>query len=145
MRGNVQEPSMTDQRQRLRFEGISLESTPNGRCKVTVSLEWCDRVIEGFAEGLETHQGRIQAAANATLRAAMSAAGKRLHFEIAGVKSVRAFDGWVVIMRVNGEAESRTHRLLGSASCEGEAELPRTAAFALLDATNRLLEKHVGS
>jgi hypothetical protein len=126
---------MSDQRQRLRFEAITVEVTPSGHCKVAVSLEWDGRVVEGTAQRLDTHQGRIQAAAGA--------AGEGIQFEIAGVKSVRAFDGWVVIMRVNATVGPANHRLLGSAACEKEAELPRTAALALLDASNRLLARHV--
>ena len=134
---------MSEQRQRLRFEDITVEVTASGHCKVAVRLEWDGRVVEGTAQRLDTHQGRIQAAAGATVRAALLAAGEGIQFEIAGVKSVRAFDGWVVIMRVNAMVGPTNHRLLGSAACEKEAELPRTAALALLDASNRLIARHV--
>ena len=108
-----------------------------------VTLEWCGKEIEGAAEGLETHHGRVRASADATMQAALAATGKDVHFDLVGVKSVRAFDGWVVILRVTGRAGSRSYRLLGSASCEQERDLPRAAALAVLDATNRLLERHV--
>ena len=71
----------------------------------------------------------------------MSAAGKRIHAELLGVKAVRAFDGWVVVVRLYAEVEGRTVRLLGAASCESEAGLAKGAAIAVLDATNRVLEK----
>ena len=134
---------MTEQRKRLRFEDVTVEVTSSGHCKVAVSLEWSGRVVEGAAQRLDTHQGRIQAAASATVRAALLATGSGIEFEIAGVKSVRAFDGWVVIMRVNASIGATSHRLLGSSSCERDSELPRAAALAMLDASNRLLERHV--
>jgi len=108
-----------------------------------VRLEWCGQTIDGVAEGVETHQGRLRASAEATLQAASAATANRARFEMVGVKAVRAFDGWVVIVRVNGNAGERAYRLLGSASCEDEARLSNTAALALLDATNRLLERYV--
>jgi hypothetical protein len=53
---------------------------------------------------------------------------------------VRAFDGWVVIAQLSGEAVE-SHRLLGAAPCETEEELPRAAVQAVLDATNRVMAR----
>ena len=83
-------PQVDLPRQRLRFEDISHESGPDGRCRVGVRLEWCGRTLESQADGLETHHGKIRASAAATLEAALAAAGKRIHFELLGVKAVRA-------------------------------------------------------
>lgn len=137
-------PQVDLPRQRLRFDEILHESAPDGRCNVGVRLEWCGRMLEARAEGLETHHGRIRAAAAATLDAALAAAGKRIHLELLGVKAVRAFDGWVVVVRVAGEVSGRSFRLLGSASCEDEEGLTKAAAQSILDATNRLLERYAG-
>ena len=67
-----------------------------------------------------------------------------MHGELVGVKAVRAFDGWVVVVRLNAEAGGKRLQLLGSASCEGEDELIRCAVLAVLDATNRVLERGLG-
>ena len=59
-----------------------------------------------------------------------------MEFELLGVKAVRAFDATVVIVSVachNGVAV----RLVGS--CLRETDLPRGAALAVLNATNRVL------
>lgn len=130
-------------RQRLRFEELAHEAAPSGQCHISVRLEWCGRTLEGTATNLETHQGRIRASAEAALRAAADATEQRASFDLVGVKSVRAFDGWVVVARINSEADGRTYRLLGSASCEDEAKLSHTAAIAVLDATNRMLSRYV--
>ena len=87
--------------------------------------------------------GRIRAAADATLAASVAAAGKRIHLEMVGVKAVRAFDGWVVVARLHGEAGGRIYSLLGSASCEREEGLIKAAALSILDASTRLLERYV--
>jgi hypothetical protein len=135
------EPQLETQRQRLRFEELVHESAPDVRCRITVRLEWRGERIQGQSDGLETLQGRLRAAAEATLRATIAATSSRPHFEVVGVKAIRAFDGWVVVVRVNGAAEGRTYKLLGSASCEEEERLPQTAALAVLDATNRVVER----
>jgi hypothetical protein len=51
----------------------------------------------------------------------------------------------VVVSRLNGQADGRTYSLLGSASCEQEEGLGRAAAISVLDASNRLLERYIGS
>lgn len=128
-------------RRRLRFDSIRHQTRLDGHCVMTVRLEWYGRSHEEEHEGLETHQGRLQAAASAALEATMSAAGKRVHSELLGVKAVRAFDGWVVVVRLHAEVEGESVRLLGAASCEMEEGLGKAAAIAVLDATNRVLEK----
>lgn len=134
---------MEAQRQRLKFEELVHQSAPDGRCRIGVHLEWCGRTLREWAEGVETHHGRIRAAAEATLRAALAAAGERVHLDLVGVKAFRAFDGWIVVVRVNGSADGKSYKLLGSSSCEEEAQLSQTAVQAVLDATNRILERYV--
>ena len=106
-----------------------------------MEVEWCGRAVTGTADGVDTHHGRIRGAAAATVQATMAAAGKHVHVDLMGVKAVRAFDGWVVIVKVAATAGGRSFRLLGSASCEDEAGLERAAAVSVLDATNRVLER----
>ncbi len=65
--------------------------------------------------------------------------------DLVGVKSVRAFDGWVVVARLDGVAAGRPYRLLGSASCETEDHVHHCAAQAVLSALNRVLEPFVSS
>jgi hypothetical protein len=131
-------------RQRLKFEEVVHSAAPDGRCRVGVRLEWCGRPLQASAEGVETQHGRVRAAAAATLDAALIAAEKRVRLELVGVKAIRAFDGWVVVARLNGESENRRYRLLGSAACEDDDALTRAAAHAILDATNRLLQRYLG-
>jgi len=108
-----------------------------------VILEWRGERVERSVTGVETQQGRLRAAAQAALDAALGVVGDRARLTLIGVKAVRAFDGWVAIVRVNGEVGERVLRLLGSAACEEEEDLPRTAAIAVLNATNRVLEQLV--
>lgn len=127
-------------RRRLRLEDVRHSTTPDGHCRIEVTLEWYGRRQEGTADGLQTHHGILRASASAALSGALSAAGKRVDAELVGVKAVRAFDGWVVVVRLNAEAEGRHLALLGASSCEDEPELARAAVQAVLDAMNRVLE-----
>jgi hypothetical protein len=130
-------------RSRLRFESVARETTPDGCCHVTVALEWCGALHEATVVGIETHQGVLKSACEAALAAALSAASDDVTLDMVGVKAVRAFDGWVVVIRINGTAGDDVYRLLGAAPCEREEDLPRAAVQAVLDASNRLLERYV--
>ena len=61
------------------------------------------------------------------------------------VKAFRAFDGWVVVVRVIADADGSAMRLLGASSSEDEEGLERASAQAVLDATNRILTRYVRS
>jgi hypothetical protein len=97
---------------------------------------------------LETQQGILKAASQAALAATLASRsgngnGLGIELEVVGVKAVRAFDGWVVVARVNGSQGEERLRLLGAAPCEGEADLPGAAVKAVLNASNRLLEQRI--
>ncbi|NIQ53689.1 MAG: hypothetical protein GWN71_09815, partial [Gammaproteobacteria bacterium] len=96
---------------------------------------------------LETQQGVLKAASQATLAATLSSmaalASDHVHLEVVGVKAVRAFDGWVVVTRINGNAATDQYRLLGAAPCEREEDLPGAAVKAVLNASNRVMEQRV--
>ncbi len=132
-------------RQRLRFEELQYDSGLDARCTITVRLEWCDEIHTATVEGLETQQGRLRASSAATIGAVLQATGDSVSLELLGIKAVHAFDGWVVVTSLRAVAKDRTYRLLGSASCEKEADLLRAAALSVLDASNRVLERHVRS
>lgn len=106
-------------------------------------------MYEGTVSCLETQQGVIKAASQAALRATLaSRSGNgnedgRIDLEVVGVKAVRAFDGWVVVTRINGSKGEERLRLLGAAPCEGEDDLPEAAVKAVLNASNRVMEQRI--
>lgn len=134
-------------RSRLRFDGLEHARTPDGSGRVTVRLEWQEENHEGTASCLETQQGVLKAASKAALeamlRAVQDSGRDPLELEVVGVKAVRAFDGWVVVTRVNGKSGPDQYRLLGAAPCEHEDDLPDAAVRAVLNASNRVLEPRV--
>lgn len=136
---------MESPQQRLKFMEVVHRAAQDGRCWIGVRLEWRGRTLQASVEGLETQYGRVRAAAAAALKSSLEGAGGSVRFELAGVKAFRAFDGWVVVVRVNGEAEGRSYRLLGSASCESDEALTKASVLAVLDATNRVLTRFMGT
>lgn len=133
-------------RTRLRFDSLEQVTTPDGSGRVAVRLEWQGDMYEGEAPCLQTQQGILRAAAQSTVVATLASTNSdqtRIHLEVVGVKAVRAFDGWVVVTRINGHAGGETYRLLGAAPCEREEDLPAAAVKAVLNASNRILEQRV--
>lgn len=134
-------------RSRLRFDSLEQVTTPDGSGRVAVRLEWQGDMFEGEAPCLQTQQSILRAAAQSTVIATLASTrnsdGVRIHLEVVGVKAVRAFDGWVVVTRINGQAAGEHYRLLGAAPCEREEDLPGAAVKAVLNASNRILEQRV--
>jgi len=138
----------TNIRSRLRFDRLDHTTTPDGSGRVSVRLEWGGQTFEGTVPCLQTQQGIIQAASQAALRATLASRpgngnGHGLALEVGGVKAVKAFDGWVVVTRLNGSRGDEKMRLLGAAPCEGEDDLPNAAVKAVLNASNRVMDQPI--
>lgn len=128
---------------RLRLDSFSLEEFPDGHCRAEVDLQWGPEDAHiGVAEGTNTVEGSMRAAAEATLQAINAATEGGLSLHLSGVKAMRAFDVWIVIIAARAEKDGEVIRLVGSSSSSPE-EKPRGAVLASLDATNRLVAMHV--
>jgi len=123
---------------RLRFEEFGFQRLPTGRCRAKVVLGWADgRRFEGVSDGVTSQTGELRCCAVAAGQALERSVETKLVFELLGVKAVRAFDATVVIVSLSARAPDGATRLVGSALTE--ADPPRGAALAVLNATNRLL------
>jgi hypothetical protein len=92
--------------------------------------------FEGSSVGLASPTGELRCAAQAAVHALEQAVKGKVDLELLGVKSVRAFDATVVIVSLACQ-QVEAHRVVGSYLAE--EQLPRGAALAVLNATNRLL------
>ncbi|HUG28734.1 MAG TPA: hypothetical protein VMK53_10620, partial [Gemmatimonadales bacterium] len=86
--------------------------------------------------------GELRCSAQACLNA-LTAVIRGTAFELLGVKAVRAFDSSVVIVSLATTGQERGPRLVGSYLTE--EDLPKGAALAVLNATNRLTALAVAS
>ena len=126
-------------RERLRFVNFKLDRLPSGECRVRVTLAWPEgQRFHGEARGLTSQAGELRCAAQASLLA-LAQAVREPAFELVGVKSIRAFDSTVVIVSLGLPGASEGPRVVGSYLTEGD--VPRGAALAVLNATNRLLAR----
>ncbi len=124
--------------ERLRFISFNLDRLQTGRCRARVVLEWEPGTeFTGFSEEIASQAGELQCAAQAPLSAMDQAVRAEASFELLGVKSVRAFDTTVVIVSLASQQAGQTSRLVGSYIADDSS--PRGAAFAVLNATNRML------
>ncbi len=125
-------------RERLKFLDFEFHKLADGHCRARVVLEKEPGIrFHGEATGLSSPAGELRCAAQATTAALQDAVGKKVTFELLGVKAVRAFDSTVVIVSLSCHNGVPATRLVGS--CLSEDELQRGAALAVLSATNRLL------
>ena len=123
---------------RLRFTDFAFERTADGHCRAVVGYEWSGgRTFSGEARGLGSEAGELRCAAQAALNALEAAVERRVTFDLLGVKAVRAFDSIVVLVSVSAHLDGASHRLVGSYLTEEQS--PRSAALAVLHATNRVL------
>lgn len=125
-------------RERVRFLDFEFARLPNGRCRARVVLERMpDERFVGSAEGLGSQTGELRCAAAAATEALAHTIGSQVRLELLGVKAVRAFDATVVIVSLSCHNGIPATRLVGS--CITDEEVNRSAALAVLNATNRFL------
>jgi len=132
-----------DARERLQFREFELSRFPNGQCRAFVRVDWTQgRSFSGEADGNQTLEGEVRAAAQATLEAVMGATDGPVELELRGAKALRVFDAWLVVVMVRAWVEGHAVQLLGAYPCPDE-DTPRGAVLAALDATNRILTRHL--
>jgi hypothetical protein len=125
---------------RVRFHSVRSETTPDSKCRIRVEVEWGHgSFVPGESEGTATREGRLIAGAAATLQAIEKVTQGILKLEFRGAKVVRAFDTFVIIVALRGNALGRRYDLIGA--CEApDDDVVRGVVLAVLDATNRVLE-----
>lgn len=123
-------------RGRLRFTDFSLERLASGQCVARTALQWPNASFVGEATGLASQAGEMRCAAQACLNA-IGQAIPDSGFELVGVKAVRAFDATVVIASLATQGRIDGPRVVGSSLVQDD--IPRGAALAVLNASNRLL------
>jgi hypothetical protein len=141
--GSVAAIGLSSRRERLRFADFSFTRTPSGQCSAEVSLEWDNELYTGRAIGQSSPLGDFRVAAEAALRALEDFAKDAMHFELLGIKHVRAFDSNLLIVSVALRENGHLTRLVGCYLAETDTR--RGAAMAVLNATNRVLGNYIST
>ncbi len=127
---------------RLRVDRVDYRPGADGSGAVEVRLGFDGRSWTGAGRGLMTREGDLRMGAEAALQAVQRATEGRLEPMLGGIKAVRAFDSWLVIVSVEAETDQGRLRLLGAEAAE-DGDLVRGAVISVLDALNRLLERYL--
>ena len=124
--------------ERIKFAEFEMDRLPTGRCQARVVLTFQGQDgFQGQSEGLTSPAGELRCAAQACVTALTEAVSGKVKFDFLGVKAVRAFDATVVIVSLAAHGVNLRRRVVGSVLTEDD--LPRAAALAVLNATNRIL------
>ena len=133
---------MANAGERLVFLSFEFKRFPNGMCQAEVQLEHrSGEKVVGTANGSGYDVGSMRTAAMASVAALEKAVPAGPKWELLGVKSTIAFDSTIVIVSIAARTEDGAIRLVGSYVTDDDRE--RAAAVAVLNATNRYLEKAI--
>ncbi|MFN2432960.1 MAG: hypothetical protein ABR599_09160 [Gemmatimonadota bacterium] len=134
-------PRAPEPRPRLK----SLASQQDGGFKVTIlaELEWNGKAVRGLSRDADTDQGRIAAAARATLSALEKLGGGRVALSLEALDFVRAFQRVIVVASVRVLGDSLRGELVGCARVTDDPR--RAAALAALAAVNRVVPRVLAS
>lgn len=119
---------------RVRLLSVERFPQPDGRIRVTVTLEWAGTKHVGDATDLGGTP-QLRASALATLEALRSVLGGEPPARFIGVKQFRAFDTEIVVVALS--RPGRGAPLVGAVA--GGDEITQAAARATLQSLNRLL------
>lgn len=129
-------------RRRVRFLSARVDSPRAGRARASVVLEWGGTTFEDEVEGESGPALELRLAALATLRTLEGVIGSSLSFHLVGIRSLRAFDTDLVVVMLR--AEQLPGSDLVGASLASESPY-RSAALAVLNATNRVLGNYLSN
>ena len=101
---------MSARRERLRFADFTFTRTPSGQCSAEVVLEWEGTSFVGRSIGQSSPLGDFRVAAEAALHALKEFAKDAMHFELLGIKHVRAFDSNLLIVSVSLREDTQVTR-----------------------------------
>lgn len=126
---------------RVRFLDVGSELREQ-RIRVRVRLQSGDDVYTGESSELDVGNGRLRAAAAATLHAAALASVDDVRLELEAISVIRAFDREYVLVAVLAGSNAFGRTLLQLAGAQPiEQDAQTAAALATLKATNRVLAK----
>jgi hypothetical protein len=131
---------MAEPRRRVRFLSARLTSPRPGRATAEVALEWAGQTYSEEMEGESGSALELRLAALATVRTLEAILGGRMKFDLVGIKGMRAFDSDVVVALLSSP-QSGPGGLVGAALATDN--LYRSAALAVLNATNRVLGNYL--
>ena len=126
-------------RLRVQFVHLEVESLPSNRCRCSVELGHNGRKYVGTAEGAGL-EGELRAAAQATVDALASVPGTDgANFKLLNLTTIEVFGNPAVIIALSVHFQEDWLYLVGFSLAEKDP--PKAAVRAVLNSTNRFLER----
>jgi hypothetical protein len=125
---------------RVRFEGVQVQRPRPNYTLATVELEWQGERYVGRAEGEGGGALELRVCAQATVEALHQVVGGEVTFQLVGVKAIRIFDHDLIAVLLHSP-QAADRRLVGLSLVVDDPD--RSAALAVLNATNRLLGNYL--
>ena len=133
------EAAAAARRRRIYFEDVEVRRSRTKGVACRVTLRKGDQSFCGEAEGVESERSRVELAARATVIAIGEAEGDGFTIVLEGCKLLDAFEREFVFVGVSGRVGRETMLLTGS--CEIKDRPETASVLAVLDATNRWIER----
>jgi hypothetical protein len=128
---------MAHRPKRIKLENFEIDLEPGLGCTGKVVLKWePGDAYTGTADGDDSPRGHLRCSAEATAEALQLASGGAVDLDVLAIKAIEGFDTVLVIVAMRSDEAEISERLSGSCLIKGQP--PRSAAMAVLDATNRL-------
>lgn len=128
---------MSDRPKRIKLENFELDTVPGTQSSTKVVLQWApDDAYVGTANGEDSPRGQLRCGAEATAEALQMASEGFVELDVLAIKAIEGFDTVLAIVAMRSDAAEIDARLSGSCLIKDQAS--RSAAMAVLDATNRL-------
>ena len=124
---------------RIYFEDVEVRRSRTKGVTCRVTLRKGDQSFIGESEGLESERSRAELAARATLLAIGQAEGEGFALALDGCKLIDAFEREFVFVGITARHGRDTTHLSGS--CEVRESAETASVLAVLDATNRWVER----
>ena len=142
------EPEPRPRESRLLFYSHQVETERSNQVKHRVEIEWQGQRYVGEASAADLPRPKLEAVANATMKAVQEALQENLPegrravtLSLDGVKIVDAFDRKFVLVAVHAMSGRNLARLAGTTVTDESAD--RAAILAMLQATDRWIRGHV--
>ncbi len=124
---------------RVQFVHLEVESLPSNRCRCSVELGHNGRTYVGTAEGAGL-EGELRVAAQAAVDALISVAGTGgATFKLLNLTTIEVFGTPAVLIALSVHFQEDWLYLVGFSLAEKDP--PQAAAKAVLNGTNRFLER----
>jgi hypothetical protein len=124
---------------RIYFEDVEVRRSRTKGVMCRVTLRKGDQSFIGESEGLESERSRAELAARATILAICKAEGEGFGLALDGCRLIDAFEREFVFVGITARHGRETTFLSGS--CEVRDSAETASVLAVLDATNRWIER----